>query len=119
MFVAVALGGIVVTIYARLDDWKRGSVNGALLGATAASLCMRLALRNSAIALATTLFFLSIRRAGERVGRLSERLEITEKSNEVQRRMLVAVGRRPRGRDDLVARLPVRAAVVEMLSDLR
>ena len=24
MFIAVALGGIVVTIYARLDDWKRG-----------------------------------------------------------------------------------------------
>ena len=24
VFIAVALGGIVVTIYARLDDWKRG-----------------------------------------------------------------------------------------------
>ena len=24
MFIAVALGGIAVTIYARLDDWKRG-----------------------------------------------------------------------------------------------
>jgi hypothetical protein len=24
LFIAVALGGIVVTIYARLDDWKRG-----------------------------------------------------------------------------------------------
>jgi len=24
MFTAVALGGIGVTIYARLDDWKRG-----------------------------------------------------------------------------------------------
>ena len=23
-FIAVALGGIAVTIYARLDDWKRG-----------------------------------------------------------------------------------------------
>jgi zinc D-Ala-D-Ala carboxypeptidase len=24
VFIAVALGGIAVTIYARLDDWKRG-----------------------------------------------------------------------------------------------
>lgn len=24
LFIAVALGGIAVTIYARLDDWKRG-----------------------------------------------------------------------------------------------
>jgi len=24
VFITVALGGIVVTIYARLDDWKRG-----------------------------------------------------------------------------------------------
>ena len=24
VFIAVALGGIVVAIYARLDDWKRG-----------------------------------------------------------------------------------------------
>ena len=24
VFIAVALGGIVVTIYARLDDWRRG-----------------------------------------------------------------------------------------------
>ena len=23
-FIAVALGGIAVTVYARLDDWKRG-----------------------------------------------------------------------------------------------
>jgi len=24
VFIAVALGGIAVTIYARLDDWRRG-----------------------------------------------------------------------------------------------
>jgi zinc D-Ala-D-Ala carboxypeptidase len=24
LFIAVALGGIAVTIYARLDDWKQG-----------------------------------------------------------------------------------------------
>lgn len=24
LFIAVALGGIAVTIYARLDDWRRG-----------------------------------------------------------------------------------------------
>ncbi|MFK7945515.1 MAG: hypothetical protein AB8B85_21760 [Paracoccaceae bacterium] len=24
VFIAIALGGIAVTIYARLDDWKRG-----------------------------------------------------------------------------------------------
>ncbi len=76
-----------------------------LLGAIAASPWMRAALRYGAIALAILLFLLSIRRAGERVGRLAERLEGTEKSNEIQRRMLEAAARRPRGRDDLVDRL--------------
>jgi hypothetical protein len=65
----------------------------------------RVALRYGAIALATVLFLLLIRRSGERVGRIAERLEITEKANEVQRRMLEAATRRPRDRDELVDRL--------------
>jgi hypothetical protein len=51
------------------------------------------------------LFLLNLRRAGERVGRLAERLQTTEKANDVQRRMLEAAARRPRNRDELVDRL--------------
>jgi hypothetical protein len=59
----------------------------------------------AAIALAVLLFLLSMRRSGERAGRLVERLENKEKANEIQRRMLEAAARRPRDRDELVERL--------------
>ncbi len=59
----------------------------------------------AAIALAISLFLLSLRRSGERAGRLAERLEIREKANEIQRRMLKATARRPRNRDQLAQRL--------------
>jgi len=58
-----------------------------------------------AIGLAVLLFLLSLRRSGERVGRLAERLENTEKVNEIQRKMLAAAARRPRDRDELAERL--------------
>ena len=77
----------------------------ALLTGLAASPWMRAALRYGAIALAVVLFLLSIRRAGERAGRLAERLETSEKTNDVQRQMLEAAARRPRDRDDLADRL--------------
>jgi hypothetical protein len=51
------------------------------------------------------LFLLNLRRAGERTGRLAERLATTEKANGIQRRMLEAAARRPRNRDELVDRL--------------
>jgi hypothetical protein len=76
-----------------------------LLGWIATSPSSRIALRYGAIALAILLFLLSIRRAGERVGRLAERLATTEKANDVQRRMLEAAARRPRNRDELLDRL--------------
>ena len=57
------------------------------------------------IALAVLLFLLSLRRSGERAGRLAERLGNMEKANEVQRRMLEAASRRPRDRDELAQRL--------------
>ena len=57
------------------------------------------------IALTISLFLLSLRRSGERVGRLAERLENQEKANEIQRRMLEAAARRPRNRDELAQRL--------------
>lgn len=41
----------------------------------------------------------------ERVGRIAERLETREKTNETQRRMLEAVARRSRDRSELVDRL--------------
>lgn len=67
----------------------------SFLGGIAASPLARAALRYGAIALAIVLFLLSIRRAGESSGRLAERLEATEKANEVQRQMLEAAARRP------------------------
>ncbi len=78
---------------------------GVLLGAIAASPLMRAALRYGAIVLAVLLFLLSLRRSGERAGRLAERLKTTEKANDVQRQMLEAAARRPRHRDELAERL--------------
>ena len=77
----------------------------ALLTGIAANPWMRAALRCGAIALAVLLFLLALRRSGERAGRLAERLETSEKTNDVQRKMLDAAARRPRSRDDVVDRL--------------
>lgn len=57
------------------------------------------------IALTISLFLLSLRRSGERAGRLAERLENRENANEIQSRMLEATAHRPRNRDQLVERL--------------
>lgn len=76
-----------------------------LLGGIAASPWMRATLRYGAIVLAVLLFLLSLRRFGERAGRLAERLETTEKANGVHRRMLEAAARRPRDRNELAQRL--------------
>ncbi|MFZ2101335.1 MAG: hypothetical protein WAU86_12305 [Oricola sp.] len=106
VFIAVALGGIAVTIHARVDDWKRGAaVIAGLLTGIATSPWMRAALRYGAIVLTVLLFLLTLRRSGERAGRLAERLETTEKANDVQRQMLEAAARRPRNLDELVDRL--------------
>lgn len=77
----------------------------SILGGIAAAPWARAAVRNGAIALTIVLFLLSLRRSGERTGRVVERLEITEKTNAIQRRMLEAAARRPRNRDELVDRL--------------
>ena len=61
--------------------------------------------KRAAIALAISLFLMSLRRSGERAGRLAEQLENREKANEIQRRMLEAAARRPRNRDELAQRL--------------
>lgn len=76
-----------------------------VLSAIAASPWIRAAQRYGAIALAVFLFLLSLRRSGERAGRLAERLETSEKTNDVHRQMLDAAARRPRDRDDLADRL--------------
>lgn len=78
---------------------------GALLTGFAGSPLARAALRYGAILLAVLLFLLTLRRSGERAGRIAERLETMEKANEIQRRMLEAVACRPRNRDELVDRL--------------
>ncbi|MCQ0091296.1 hypothetical protein [Roseovarius sp. M141] len=51
------------------------------------------------------LFLLNLRRAGERTGRLAERLQTSETTHDVQRRMLEAASRRPPDRGALVERL--------------
>ncbi|MBR2573398.1 MAG: hypothetical protein IKE14_03615, partial [Loktanella sp.] len=56
-------------------------------------------------ALTITLFILNLRHTAERAGRAAERITSMEKTNAVQRQMLVAAARRPRNRGDLVDRL--------------
>jgi len=55
--------------------------------------------------LTIALFLLNLRRAGERTGRLAERLSSSEKTHEIQRQMLDAASRRPADRDALAQRL--------------
>jgi hypothetical protein len=81
------------------------AVIAGLLTRFAASPWTREALRYGAITLAVLLFLFSLRRSGERAGRLAERLQTTEKANDVQRQMLEAAARRPRDRDELAGRL--------------
>ena len=78
---------------------------GGLLTGIATSSWVRAALRYGAVLLAVLLFLLSLRRSGEQAGRLAERLETSEKTHDVQRRMLEAAARRPRDRDELAERL--------------
>ena len=56
-------------------------------------------------AITIALFLLNLRRAGERTGRLVERLQTSEKTHDIQRQMLEAASRRPADRDALVERL--------------
>ena len=51
------------------------------------------------------LFLLNLRRAGERAGRLAERLSTSEKTHEIQRQTLDAASRRPADRDALAQRM--------------
>jgi hypothetical protein len=81
------------------------AVIAGLLTGFATSPWVRSALRYGAIVLAVLLFLHSLRRSGERTGRLAERLETREKVNDVQRRMLEAAARRPRDRNELAERL--------------
>jgi len=65
----------------------------------------RLALRTATLVAAVLLLLFACRRSGERLGRVLERLEATERSNDVQREMLGAAARRPRDRGELAERL--------------
>lgn len=55
--------------------------------------------------LTIALFPLNQRRAGERAGRLAERLSTSERNHEIQRQMLDVASRRPGVRDALASRL--------------
>ena len=56
-------------------------------------------------ALTIALFLLNLRRAGERAGRLAERLSKSERTHDIQRQMLDAASRRPADREALADRL--------------
>ena len=73
--------------------------------ATLASGPARKALGVLLAVLTIALFLLNLRRAGERAGRLAERLSTKERIHEIQREMLDAASRRPADRDALVERL--------------
>lgn len=51
------------------------------------------------------LFLLNLRCAGERAGRLAERLSTSERTHEIQRQMLDVASRRPAHRDALADRM--------------
>lgn len=72
---------------------------------SALSTAWRRALPWLALAAAIALFLLNARRAGEKTGRVAERLQQTERTNDALRRMLDASADRPRDRDDLTQRL--------------
>ena len=57
------------------------------------------------VAATIALFLLNLRRAGERTGRLAERLSTSERTHEIQRQMLEATTRRPADRDALAQRM--------------
>ncbi len=73
----------------------------ALVGSSPARKALGLLLATIIIAL----FLLNLRRAGERAGRLAERLSTSEKTHEIQRQMLDAASRRPADRDALAQRM--------------
>lgn len=56
-------------------------------------------------ALTIAVFLLNLRRAGERAGRLAERLSTSERTHEIRRQMLDAASRRPADRDALAQRM--------------
>jgi len=56
-------------------------------------------------ALTIALFLLNLRRAGERAGRMAERMSTSEKTHDIQRQMLEAASHRPADRDALAERL--------------
>lgn len=78
-------GGLLTGILLR--PWARRAVSLAL------------------VALTIILFLFNLRRQGDRAGRAAERLKNLERANALQRQMLNAASRRPRGRDDLIERL--------------
>jgi hypothetical protein len=80
-------------------------VIAGLLARLGAGRLGRTALRIAAVVAAILLLVLACRRSGERLGQLAERLEASERTNDVQREMLEAAARRPRDRDDLAGRL--------------
>ncbi|EEW24061.1 hypothetical protein [Rhodobacter ferrooxidans] len=78
---------------------------GWILSALTTSRWARAAAIYAAAALTLVLFLLNLRRAGERAGRLAERLQTKENAHAAQRQMLEAASRRPRDADALAQRM--------------
>ena len=57
------------------------------------------------VAAAILLCLFNLRRAGERAGRVAERLDAQERNDAIHRQMLDAAARRPHDRDALADRL--------------
>jgi hypothetical protein len=80
-------------------------VIAGLVASLGGSRLLRSALRLGLKVAAILLLLLACRRSGERLGRLLEQRETLERSHDVQRQMLEAAARRPRGRDELADRM--------------
>ncbi|MBW7057553.1 hypothetical protein KY389_12755 [Paracoccus bogoriensis] len=80
----------MIALFFRLVTGSRWARQAALWAATAGAIL---------------LFLTNLRGAGERTGRLAERVETMERTNAIQRRMLEAAVDRPRDRADLAQRL--------------
>ncbi len=86
-------------------DWEGVGDDAGKITVLLASGPARKALGLLLIALTIALFLMNLRRAGERTGRLAERLSTSERTHEVQRQMLEGASRRPADRDALAQRM--------------
>lgn len=108
LFIAPALAGIAVNVWARLDNWRKEEavMNAAMLAGLIGRPWSRQVIEVALAVLTVALFLFNLRRSGEHAGRAAERLRARKKSDAIYRKMLDAAARRPHHRDALVQLLP-------------